>query len=306
MVTSLLIAFGSVLIWLSLFFFFFGKKMKEKTETVDDVLLPFQSEVDRQMNEMRKAQSQGDRLGTWLKQTKTGVTPSTFVLMMLGFAAILGLAFAYMVPGVWLIPLAAALAGAFLPIPVVKFLHHKAVDKFDRHMASTTRRMASLLRSGLTFPQVVEEIAKSPHVPHPVRLEFVEMLRHIEAGMSMEDVLYKMAESTGSAGAFYLAVAISALRKSGANIADATMQISYQLSSRHITNERTKALLAGLQFTSFVLTGMPFLIYFSMKMTSPDYFTPALNTSWGPFAFGAIFAVIGVGFFVFQKASKVE
>ena len=240
-----------------------------------------------------------------LEQSGTNITLPVYLTILVA-SSLLIFFVVYKILGIVFFALPFALLGFYFPEKLVKVKLEKNVKHFNDELIKALRRMASVMRSGGSLKQALDDVSRSRSMPTAIRMEFSKVLSDMEYGLAIEEALYKLYERTGSKDVQFLAIAVEIQRQLGGNIAQTFDTIGATISNRRLMESEVKATLSQINATSNILSAMPFAIGGLIYVISPDYFEPLFESLVGRFVFLVCIMFICVGVVVIKKMSKIE
>lgn len=300
------------LFFASLGFYLFVLRKPRKDDITRDILSIGETQFGKEVNnlireELKRKEKRNfiEKLNDELVQTQTGITLPVYLLILAASVAGIFMVTNFIL-GVPLVSILFSMLGVFIPKAVVNFLRKKNMDFFDLQLVPVLRRMSSLLRSGASLKQALQDVSSSVSVPVKLRKEFRKVLQDIEAGDELEPALFRMYERIGSGSLLFLAVTVDILRKQGANLPEVFDTISQNISTKNISERKVRSTLAQLRASSNLLSLLPFVIGGTLTLMNPGYFDPLFQSMGGRILLFTILLMMVTGFFVFKKLSKVE
>lgn len=240
-----------------------------------------------------------------LDQSGTGITLPIYLTILVA-SSVLIFFIVYKIIGIVFLALPFSLLGFYMPDKLVKSRREKNIKYFDEELIKALRRMASVMRSGGSLKQALDDVTRSRSMPEVIRLEFNKVLADVEFGLSIEEALYRLYERTGSRDVQFLAIAVETQRQLGGNIAQTFDTIGATISNRRLMESEVKATLSQINATSNILSFLPFAIGGIIYLMSPDYFSPLFENLTGRFVFLGCLMFISTGVFVIKRMSKIE
>ncbi|MGN0521244.1 MAG: type II secretion system F family protein [Eubacterium sp.] len=160
-------------------------------------------------------------------------------------------------------------AGLLLPIVYIKAKQKSRVKKFDEQLSDALMICCSCLRSGLSFLQAMETIAKD--MDDPISSEFDLVLREINMGYSMDEALDNLGKRIKSK---HLALMISAVlvqRQTGGNLSQILENISKTIKDRMKLKKELKSSTASGKMSGMIVGAMPVILLLLFSLVSYDY-----------------------------------
>lgn len=192
------------------------------------------------------------------------VVPASLVVMFTGNAAI---------------AVILLVVGLVIPMMYVKNKQKSRVKKFDNQLADALMIACSCLKSGLSFTQAMETIAKD--MDAPISTEFSYVIQELNMGTSMDDALENMGKRIKSS---YLSLMISAVlvqRQTGGNLSRILENISNSIKEKMKLRKELKAATASGRMTGMIVGCMPVVILGMFALVNFDFIKPLFTTTIG-------------------------
>jgi tight adherence protein B len=235
----------------------------------------------------------GDRLALELARADLPLRVGEYLLIRWLLAAVLGAAVAVKLEAP-LLGAIGALVGYVLPALYVRWCKNRRLRAFDEQLVDALLLVANALKSGYSFLQGMEAVARE--VPKPLGAEFGEALREIRIGGSVEDALQSMAQRIQSTDLDLVVTAMIIQRQVGGNLTEILTKISYTVRERHRILREIKVLTAQERMSGNIIAALPVVLVLLMAFTSPEY----VPSMWGDpagriiLALGGVFEVLGL------------
>lgn len=168
-----------------------------------------------------------------------------------------------------LLSVALAVLGVVLPIIIIKSKQKSRVKKFDEQLSDALMICCSCLKSGLSFLQAMETIAKDMEAP--ISTEFETCLKEISMGASMDDALNNIGKRIKSK---HLALMISAVlvqRQTGGNLSQILETLSNTIREKMKLKKQLKTATASGRMSGMIVGAMPVLLLVMFTVVSFDY-----------------------------------
>lgn len=240
-----------------------------------------------------------------LAQSNTGISFSTYMMILVASCALIfGVVTAIM--GIFWVGIPFAAIGYFVPEAFVKSKVRKNIEKFNTELVKALRRMASVIRSGGTLKQALADVSRSRSMPEIIRVEFTQVLKDVEYGLSIEEALYRLYDRTGSRDVRFLAIAVEIQRQTGGNIAQVFDSIAQTISNRFLTQADVRSTLAQAKGTSVILTFMPVVLGVLLEALNPGHFSPMFESLIGRSVLLGCIGMIAVGGIVMSRMTNLK
>ena len=108
----------------------------------------------------------------------------------------------------------------------------------------------------------------------PVSLLFADICQQQALGLSLEDALRKVAETSTSEDLKIITTSIAIQLRSGGNLADMLDRLAYVIRERLRLSRRVRVITSQTQFSKRILLVLPFFVLLSLLFIKPDYLHP--------------------------------
>lgn len=180
----------------------------------------------------------------------------------------------------------------------------KRISAFEDQLSDAFMIAASSLRSGLSFQQAMETIARDMYPP--VSDEFARAVKEMNMGFSIDEALDNVYKRVQSDDFKIAAVAISVQRTTGGNLSEILETISDTIKERAQLKKEVKSATATGRMSGMVVGLMPVAIVVMLNVASPGYMDPLFKTNGGKIAIlvGIMLEVIGL--IVIKKITTIK
>lgn len=197
-----------------------------------------------------------------------------------------------------------AALGAILPPLYLKKQKSKRITIFENQLGDALVVISNCLRSGLTFQQAMENIARE--MPDPISREFTRVIREINYGSTVDRALNNMAERIKSADLMLTVSAILIQRQVGGNLSEILDNISGTIKERIKLKDEIKVLTATGRMSGTVVGLLPVAIGLILLLLNPDYIKTFFETDLGIMMLVAAGVLEAVGFIFVRKIVSIK
>src|SRR5581483_2181443 len=264
------------------------------------------SPPDRGLRPWRRERHGGDGAAGWPGAAGAKALPlKVGEYLLLRFA--LGAFLAFMG---WLLGLAAVIvlglgcAGYAAPALYVQRRRQARLRQFEDQLVDALTLIANALKSGYSFLQGIEAVARE--MPPPLGAEFEQVVREIRVGGSAEEALLKLCERVPSQDLELVVTAMIIQRQVGGNLADILSNIAYTVRERHRILREIRVLTAQERMSGNVVAGIPLALVLLMSITTPTYVSGMWATNAGKAMLGAGFVMELIGLLVIRRMVELE
>ena len=202
------------------------------------------------------------------------------------------------------IGLVAGIGGYFLPALYVRWRIAKRVREFDDQLVDALTLIANALKSGYSFLQGMEAIARE--MPAPIGVEFEQALREIRVGGSVEEALMSISERVRSTDFEMVVTAMVIQRQVGGNLTEILIGIAYTVRERHRILREVRVLTSQERMSGYVIAGLPVFLVVMLSVVSPGYISGMWLDPLGKIILGASLVMAVLGLLVIRKIVDIE
>ena len=175
---------------------------------------------------------------------------------------------------------------------------------FAEQLPDTLQLVVGALRAGFSLPQALDAVVRDD--TQPIAGEMSRALARTRLGVSVEDVLDKIAERMDSKDFAWVAMAIRIQRRVGGNLAELLATTVHTMRERTGLRRHVKALTAEGKMSAYVLIGLPIVIGLWMSLARREYIAPLYTNPVGWIMLGSAIGSVAVGWFWMSRLVKVE
>jgi tight adherence protein B len=192
-----------------------------------------------------------------------------------------------------LLPFLAAFFFGSLPYLKLKNDRKKRLDLFEEQLPDALDMMTRALRAGYPFNESMHYIAQE--MPDPIAKEFGLTFDEINYGQDVRLAFNYLLLRVPSTNLIATVTAILIQRETGGNLAELLDKISDILRKRFRFQRRVKTLTAENRISAWVLSLLPFVVFFIISLQSPEFVKPLFYTDSGNFLLilGLVLQVVG-------------
>lgn len=144
----------------------------------------------------------------------------------------------------------------------------KKSNAFAEELPDTLTILASSLKSGLSFTQALESVAREGD--GEVSLQFRRVLSEVQVGRLLTDSLQDVADRMNSNDFRWTISALSIQRDVGGNLSDILATTAETIRGRAEIRREIKALSAEGRMSAYVLVALPILMLLYLQLTRPE------------------------------------
>lgn len=197
-----------------------------------------------------------------------------------------------------------AALGAFLPIVFIKIKKGKRTKAFEAQLGDTLIMMCNGLRSGFSFQQSMENVAKD--MPAPIGMEFGRVCNEIRYGATMEDALNNMVDRVKSPDLMLVVSAVLIQRTTGGNLSEILSTISNTIRDRIKIKGEISSITAQGRMSGLIIGALPVGIAAILMVVNPEYMSTFFTTTAGNVMLIVSVVMEILGFLAIRKVVTIE
>lgn len=189
-----------------------------------------------------------------------------------------------------------AVAGAGVPVFIVKNRKKKRVIAFEGQLGDALVIICNCLRSGLSFQQALESIVKE--MAPPINIEFGRVLQQMQYGISLEEALNNMTERLKSPDLLLTVSAVNIQRQTGGNLSEILEIISKTIKERIKIKGDIRTMTAQGRISGTVIGMLPLFLGGILMIINSEYMSVMFTHPLGRtmLIVGAVMEIIGFTF----------
>jgi len=202
------------------------------------------------------------------------------------------------------VALVTAVASFFIPLLYVKRRQAKRAQQFDDQLVDALVLIANSLKSGYSFMQGMEAVARE--MPDPIGVEFEEALREIRMGGAVEEALTNISKRVRSADFELVVTAMVIQRQVGGNMTEILSNIAYTVRERHRILREVRVLTAQERMSGYIVACLPVFLVVGLSIISPKYIQGMWLDPSGKLILAAGFVMALAGLLVMRKIVEID
>lgn len=237
------------------------------------------------------------------ERKKRRINPLILILVIIG--SITGFGIMFLVTGMFTYSLIGLLIGFLVPSFWGKRHTKKQRQLMLIQLEQTAEIMSSVLRSGSGLVDALERAANE--IANPLKSELLTTANEIKLGTSNSIAFQNLASRVDIDQLDILSMAIN-LQEQGmaVNLSTLLEQIQDNIRYRLSYQRQVRVMTAEYRLAGWIVSALPFVTLFIMRLVMPDIVAPLFNTTLGLvlFTFNTVVIVIGVVWLM--KIANVE
>ncbi|WP_425059619.1 hypothetical protein SCACP_02110 [Sporomusa carbonis] len=196
------------------------------------------------------------------------------------------------------------IAGYLAPFLFLKVKIKRRVKAFNAQLGDTLMLIANALRTGYSFMQAIEMVARE--MLPPISVEFGRTLKEMNLGIPTEEAMNNMAKRVDSDDLDLVITAVLIQRQVGGNLAEVLDNIAGTIRERVRIKGEIKTLTAQGRMSGVIVSLLPVALLAAMQVINPGYVNILFTHPAGQLMLGV--AVIGqlLGILAIQKIVNIE
>ncbi|MFH1486901.1 MAG: type II secretion system F family protein [Chloroflexota bacterium] len=196
------------------------------------------------------------------------------------------------------------LGGFYIPELYVKRRQQSRLRKINDQLVDVTTMIANSLKSGFSFVQGMEQVAKE--LPPPISEEVSQMLAEMSLGSNSEEALQNLSKRVGSYDLDLIATAMLIQRQVGGNLAEILENISKTIQARVRMLREVHALTSEARLSAYTVGLLPFFLMGVLAIVSRSYMAELLVNPLGRILLVGALVMEGIGFIVLRRIAAIE
>ncbi|MBQ8980529.1 MAG: type II secretion system F family protein [Eubacterium sp.] len=289
------------------------KRLEElnKTEGDGDVnvaLVKNESKTRRNRKERQRQHSRfdekvGNAIYKQLQSADIKMRPEEFLIVWILLAFVPG-ALVVVFTGNVILTLILIVIGALLPVIYVRQKKKSRVKKFEEQLCDALMICCSCLRSGLSFNQAMETIAKD--MDAPISTEFSTVVKEVNMGYSMDEALENLGDRIKSKYVDLMVSAVLVQRQTGGNLSHILENISDTIRERMKLKRQLKTSVSSGKMSGIIVGAMPIIILGLFTLISFDFVAVLYTEPRGNILLAIAAGLEGMAFMFVKKITTVK
>lgn len=254
----------------------------------------------------------GSNIARDLARADVKLTVFEFILAKLGCALAGAAAGAFIGRASFEAQIVSALVGfivlSFIPNIYLSIRARQRVASFNNQLGDTISLMANSLRSGYSFLQTLDLVARE--APEPVSSEFRRVVQEVGLGRSTEEALAGLMRRLPSDDLDLLITAVNIQHEVGGNLAQVLDTIGHTIRERVRIKGEIRTLTAQGRISAYVVTGLPIFLGIFISVLNPDYMSPIFTFGLPPRAWCCLpvtsLFMIGIGYYAIMRIIDID
>lgn len=239
-----------------------------------------------------------------LLQAGVPFTGAEFMVISLGLAFLGLFLLAALSGGQVLLAIAGGVLGYYLPTVMARRKRKKKQELVNAQIAPALTMMANSLRSGYSYMQAIDLVAKE--MPYPLGTEFGIVVKEMNLGISTEDAFMNLVRRVSTDDLDLMVTAFLIQRQVGGNLAELLDNISLTIRERINMKQRINTLTAQGKLSGVVLCLLPIVLTLIMYLINPEYLRSFIAHPTGKLMSLLGVVLMGVGIIWMRKIVDID
>ncbi len=201
-----------------------------------------------------------------------------------------------------------AVAGLFVGLPVPLFVLRQLKTRrkraFTEQLPDALEMLINALKAGYSLQAAIEFAGRETAAP--LGPELVRFHDEARLGVDVRTALIALQERVGTEDVRMFVTSLLLQRETGGNLTELLGNIASLVRQRLAFRGQVETLTAEPKLSAYVLTALPFLVYFAITILSPDYMKPLIETDAGHKMIAYALVSMGLGFFIMMRIADAE
>lgn len=231
----------------------------------------------RRISRSLESYRSGLRLNRMLETSGRQIRSGEWIAMLIIGAAVLAVP-VYFLRGI----LAAVLSAVFVVCAAhlwLGFTISRRQREFAEQLPELLQQMSSTIRSGLSLPQAIAQIATD--LPAPAGVEMRRVAIEHRIGRTLSESLDDLAERMDSQDLRWAVRAIDINRRTGGDLARILRRLDATIRARNHVRGHVRSLTAEGRLSGLVLTLLPPILLLAISLVNPDFLDPLFDNLVG-------------------------
>ena len=243
------------------------------------------------------------KLEKWIVQANLNLESTQFLVWISSSAAIIGIGGLLLKLSTWVI-IAIPVSIIVLPIFVIKFLAKRRMNTLVNQLPDVFELITQALRAGHSLASGIQLVGQQ--LPDPAGTEFARIFYEQNLGIKIEEALTNFADRTDQLDVRFFVTAVLIQRQTGGDLAEVLDKIGSVIRDRIQILGQVKALTAEGRMSGWVLSIMPFFVFFLAWVMNPDYAGILLYEQRGHYLLGGALFFEIIGMLMIKKIINIK
>lgn len=242
------------------------------------------------------------RLADQLRRAASNLTVGSFVLRS-AISIVLGFLLGRLLGGVWGQALGAAV-GTAIPILWLQRAVRKRARAFREQLPEALDMLVSAMKAGYSFQAAMKFIGEE--IPAPLGPEFLRFYEEQRLGVEVRTALIALQHRVDDVDLRMFVTAVLIQRETGGNLSEILDRIATLMRERSALKDEIETLTAESKLSARIMSALPFFVFGAAWLLDPEFITPMLEASVGPWILLAAICSVLLGYVVMTRIADVD
>lgn len=217
---------------------------------------------------------------------------------------ILSFLFLWLYFGSFIPALIVAIALAFIPQLLYKFLKYRRIKRFNESLPDSLNSLSTMLKAGTNLTSAIEIMTKE--TKGPISQEFELLMREIKMGKDMSQAFDSMNIRVPSDDLSLVVAGIKISREVGGSLAEVLARLADTIRRRIEMEGKIDSLTAMGKAQGFVMAMLPLVLAYAISKLEPEAMSQLFTTpiGWGVCVIVVVMEIMG--FLVIRKIVNID
>jgi tight adherence protein B len=241
-------------------------------------------------------------LALQLQRAGVELKPGAFVLIVLtsGFAATFLAARMESV----MFGLVLAAVGWIAPFMWLRWKKRRLLNAFEAQLPDAIDMLVSAMKAGYSFQAATQFLGEE--LTAPAGPEFARFYDEQRLGIDVRQALLNLQGRMDSTDLKMFVTAVLIQRETGGNLGDVLANLADLIRGRIAMRGHIQTLVAEPKMSARFLAMLPIIVYFLLKVVSPNFVRPLTENPSGRLMLGAAILMVVIGYFIMMKIADVD
>ncbi len=255
------------------------------------------------LNSLLGWRNYGDRVALELARAAVPLRVAEYLLIRWLIACGLFIvAYAFRVQ--WFLALPLAVLGFFLPKLYVGQRERARIRLLEDQLVDALTMMANALRSGSSFLQAMELVARE--LPAPISAEFAQVVAEVGVGATTEKALIDLSQRVRSYDVYMMVTAMNIQRTVGGNLAEVLDKIAHTIRERLRLLREVQVKTSEERLSAYILIALPTFMLVALLMVNRNYMQPLVDEASGRMMLVAAFIMQVIGYLIMRRIADIK
>jgi tight adherence protein B len=245
--------------------------------------------------------------GVWMGRLieQSGVQTTASAVVSVGLAIALSSALiVFLFARVWWAPVAAAAAGALMPVAFLFNRRSARFKKFEEQFPEALDLLSRAIRAGHAFQTAMGMVADE--LSAPVGPEFRKTFDQQNYGLPLRDALNELSERVSILDVRFFVTAVLIQRDTGGNLSEILDNLAHVVRERFKIRRQVRVHTAHGRFTGYVLLALPAALGIALSFLNPEHMNLLFREHLGQMMLLGAIVMQTIGFIWIRQVVKIE